>query len=193
MKIIQAFHALHSISANKRFLWRWLLQFLYKGVGTKLCTKFKIVRIGLFWRFQCKWTQNICKNVQYRKPSHAFPKIAYIPWYLVVGGVGAGPHELKKGTFFLCPWTKVYKFSTKNVHVQLRERLLSFLGKNFQQNLRSRLADGLNFHYIWFFLHAQAIPHIFRVQSRWNRQNRPILTILNLRVKSARFCAHPFK
>ena len=37
------------------------------------------------------------------------------------------------------------------------------------------------------------IPHIFRVQKRWNRENRPILTTLNLRSKSPRFCGHPFK
>ena len=36
------------------------------------------------------------------------------------------------------------------------------------------------------------IPHIFRVQKRWNRENRPILTTLNLRSKSPRFCGHPF-
>ena len=35
------------------------------------------------------------------------------------------------------------------------------------------------------------IPHIFRVQKRWNRKNRTILSILNLRSKSARFSEHP--
>ena len=50
-----------------------------KGVGIKLWTKFNIVRIGRFrqfWQFhcklECKQTQNIGKNEQYRKPSHAF-------------------------------------------------------------------------------------------------------------------------
>ena len=63
-----------------------------------------------------------------------------------------------------------------------------FLCKSFLQNFSSKLAKGLNFHFIWF-LHTPTIPLIFRVQSRWNR---PILTILNLRSKSARFCGLPF-
>ena len=58
------------------------------------------------------------------------------------------------------------------------------LGKTFLRNLSSRLAESLNFHFICFFVYS-------RVQSRWNRQNRPILTILNLQSKSARFSAHP--
>ena len=44
----------------------------------------------------------------------------------------------------------------------------------------------------WILMITQEIPHIFRVQWHKNRQNRPILTILNLRSKSARFYAHPF-
>ena len=104
-----------------------------------------------------------------------------------------GTSRFKKGTFFQCPWTKVYQFSTENIHVQPQEMFLSFLYKNSQQNLSSRLAGGLNFYYIRVFLHTHALPHKFRVQSRWNRQNRPILTIFkNLRSKSAWFCTHTF-
>ena len=34
---------------------------------------------------------------------------------------------------------------------------------------------------------TQEISHIFRVRQRWNRQNRSILTILNLRLTFLRF------
>ena len=65
--------------------------------------------------------------------------------------------------------------------------------KSSLQNLSSELAGDLNFHFHIVFLHTHTIPHIFCVQSRWDPQNCQILTILNLRSKSPRFCAQPFK
>ena len=43
-----------------------------------------------------------------------------------------------------------------------------------------------------FLIITQEIPHIFCVSTRWNWQNRPILTILNLRLTCLRFCDAPF-
>ena len=62
------------------------------------------------------------------------------------------------------------------------KHFFSFLSKSFLQNFSSKLAKGLNFHFIWFFAYSR--------NSAYFRQNRPILT-LNLRSKSARFCGPP--
>ena len=61
--------------------------------------------------------------------------------------LGAGPHILIRWCFFLCPWTKLYRFSTKNHHEKHQEWLFEFLCKSFLQNLSSRLAHRLNFHF----------------------------------------------
>ena len=41
--------------------------------------------------------------------------------------------------FFLCPWTRLYQFSTKNLHEKLQEWLFKILFKSFLLNLSSRL------------------------------------------------------
>ena len=87
-----------------------------------------------------------------------FHKIAYIPWFHYTelwDGQGAGPHNLKKGDVFLCPWTKVYRFSTKKYSCTASEKAFWIFVKIFVQNLSSRLSEGLNFHFIWFFTQSR--------------------------------------
>ena len=71
-----------------------------KGVDIKLWTKFKVVRsdFGEIGVSNANWSSN-CRRTFARMCSIGnlvmhFPKIAYIPWYLVVGVVEAGPHKL---------------------------------------------------------------------------------------------------
>ena len=49
-----------------------------------------------------------------------------------------------------CPWTKLYRFSTKNCYEKHQEWLFKFLSKSFLQNLSCRLAHRRNFHFINF-------------------------------------------
>ena len=71
-----------------------------KGVDIKLWTKFKVVRsdFGEIGVSNANWSSN-CRRTFARMCSIGnlvmhFPKIAYIPWYLVVGVVEAGPQKL---------------------------------------------------------------------------------------------------
>ena len=83
-----------------------------------------------------------------------FHIIVYIPWFHdteLWEGQGVGLHTKWWGYFFWCPWCTVYRFLTINLHEKLQKWLFSFLWKTFPQNLSSRLAQGLNFHFIWFY------------------------------------------
>ena len=53
----------------------------------------------------------------------------------------------------------------------------------------SRQAE-FSFHKLLMITHE--ISHHFCVDSRWNRQNRPILTLLKSRLTCRRFSEHPF-
>ena len=119
--------------------------------------KFKIVRIGLFWRFDASGS-GICMILSYSNGNLVmhFHKIAYIPWFHdteLWEWLGASPHNFSMGYFSHVPepnYTNLNQFSTKNLHENLQEWLFKFLHKSFLLNLSSRLGDRLNFHFIIF-------------------------------------------
>ena len=116
-----------------------------------------IVKIGPFGNSNVNWYANK-RRIQAKIYSIGnlvmhFHKIAYIPWFHYTElweWLGAGPHILRRGCFFLWPWTKLYRFSTKNHHEKLHKWHFQFLSKSFLKNLSSRLAHRLNFHFINF-------------------------------------------
>ena len=57
-----------------------------------------------------------------------FHKIAYIPWFYdaeLWEWLRAGPHSYRREYLFLCPYTKLYQFSTKNHQEKLQKWLVA--------------------------------------------------------------------
>ena len=117
-------------------------------------SKFKIARIGLFWRFDASGS-GIYTILSYSNGNLVmhFHKTVYISWLHdteVWEWLGAGPHNFRWGWFSYVPEPNYTNFQQKKLHEKHEEGLFEFLCKSFLPNLSSRLKDRLNFYFINF-------------------------------------------
>ena len=100
---------------------------------------------------------------------------------------------LKEGDVFSYVPEPNYTDFQQNITMKgIRNDFLNFELK-FPTEFEFQVSSQVEFSFHKFLMITHEISPIFCIRTRWNGQNYPILTILNLRSTSLRFSAHPFR
>ena len=118
-----------SLSANLELKFCWKIYTKITKVISEAFLSDFLLKICIIWYKDIRKDMFcVCKMCSIGNLVMHFHKIAYIPWFYdaeLWEWLRAGPHSYRRGHLFLCPYTKLYQFSTKNHQEKLQKWLVA--------------------------------------------------------------------